>query len=110
MEHDNAAAAYALRRRRQGPAMVAVGRTDHGEVGQRCFVLARQQAAWLEALARKLTKNQAHQGNRCTKRLEAAQHRTFRLILDQNVRHSQFRGQVGQRMKRRTGAVQPRPL
>ncbi|MNF69157.1 hypothetical protein D3C84_510320 [compost metagenome] len=109
VQHDHAAAADALGRSGQRPAVVAVGSADHREAGQRRTVVARQQCRCLEAPLRKSAQDQAHQCDRRAERLEAAQHRALRLVLEQDVGHAQLRRQVGQRIQRRALPVQPRP-
>ena len=106
VQHDHAAAAHALRRCRQGPAMVAVGRADRDEVLQGIGVPSREQIVRFPGLVRPLAKDQAQQGNRRAQHLEAAQWGAFRFVLDMDLPHRQLRSQARQTQRRCTATLQ----
>ncbi|MCY1424745.1 hypothetical protein D9M71_405070 [compost metagenome] len=110
MEHDDAAATDAPCSRSQRAAVVSVGCADHGELRQGRGVPAGEQVAGSEVVPGERAQDQANQGDRRTQRLEAAQLRTYRFVLDQDFSHAQFVGQIGQRVQWRSPAVQTRPL
>ena len=110
MQHDHAAAADALRRRGKRPAMVAVGRADHGELAQALRMAAGEQVFGGEHRLGPLALDQPQQRDRRAQHLEAAQRRTSRLILQVELAEAQAPRQAGQATQRRRSGVELGPV